>query len=350
MQPLSFLSDSFAEYEDLKAILEVGSGSFEIRTVCETHVHGRTFPVQTASIGSSDPRAPAIGFFGGIHGLERIGSQLVLDYMRALLGRLEWDELLVRQLQSIRLIFMPIVNPGGMWASTRANPNGVDLMRNAPQDADERVPFLAGGQRVGAWLPWYRGQLGAPMEVEAAALLEVVESELAGRPLSLALDCHSGYGWGDSIWFPYARTRKLMRHLPEMFALKTMFERAHPHHGYAFEPQSHQYLLHGDLWDYAYDRTPSPNVMLPMTLELGSWLWIKKNPRQLFSRQGMFNPVMAHRTERVLRRHANLLDFLTRAAYSSQRWLPQGARRQVLQQSAIDHWYEGHPTPREARL
>jgi hypothetical protein len=263
----------------------------------------------------------------------------VLDYMRALLARLEWDELLVRQLQSIRLIFVPIVNPGGMWAATRANPNGVDLMRNAPQNADERVPLLAGGQRVGAWLPWYRGRRGAPMEAEAAALLQVVETELAARPLSIALDCHSGYGWNDSIWFPYARTRKLMPHLPEMYVLKTMFERSHPHHGYTFEPQSHQYLLHGDLWDFAYDRAPAPNVFLPMTLELGSWLWIKKNPRQLFSRQGIFNPVKAHRTARVLRRHANLLDFLARAVFSAQRWLPQGNRREQLLQSAIDHWY-----------
>jgi Zinc carboxypeptidase len=342
MQPafLSFLPDSFAEYEDLKSILDQGSGSFEIHTVCETMVRGRQFAVHTASIGSSDPLAPAIGFFGGIHGLERIGSQLVLDYMRALLARLEWDELLVRQLQSIRLVFMPIVNPGGMWAATRANPHGVDLMRNAPQNADARVPLLAGGQRLGAWLPWYRGREGEPMEPEAAALLQVVESQLASRPLSIALDCHSGYGWSDSIWFPYARTRKLMPHLPEMYLLKCMFEHAHPHHGYTFEPQSHQYLVHGDLWDFAYDHTPPPNIFLPMTLELGSWLWIKKNPRQLFSRQGMFNPVMAHRTERVLRRHANLLDFLARAAFSSQRWLPQGNRREQLLHSAIDHWYK----------
>ncbi|ALL69008.1 Zinc carboxypeptidase-related protein [Paraburkholderia caribensis MBA4] len=340
MQALSFLPDTFAEYEELQAILEVGSGSFEIRSVCETQVRGRTFAVQTASIGSRDPRAPAIGFFGGIHGLERIGTQLVLDYMRALLGRLEWDELLVRQLQSIRLIFVPIVNPGGMWAATRANPNGVDLMRNAPQDAEERVPWLAGGQRVGSWLPWYRGRRGAPMEAEAEALLRVVADELAARPLSFALDCHSGYGWSDSIWFPYAKTRRPMPHLPEMYALKTMFERAHPHHGYMFEPQSHQYLLHGDLWDWAYDRAPPPNIFLPMTLELGSWLWIKKNPRQIFSRQGMFNPLKAHRTARVLRRHANLLDFLTRAAYASQRWLPQGSRREQLLDSATELWYK----------
>jgi hypothetical protein len=338
-QALSFLPDSFAEYEDLKAILDAGSRWFTIRSAGEVEVRGRAFELFVASVGSNDPCAPAIGFFGGIHGLERIGSQLVLDYMRALVWRLAWDELLLKQLESVRLVIAPIVNPGGMWLATRANPNGVDLMRNAPQDADERVPFLAGGQRVGSWMPWYRGRRGAPMEVEAEALLKIVDEELASRPLSFALDCHSGYGWNDSIWFPYARTRKLMRNLPEMYLLKSMFERAHPHHGYTFEPQSHQYLLHGDLWDCAYDRAPAQNVFLPLTLELGSWLWIKKNPRQLFSRQGMFNPVMQHRTARVLRRHANLFDFLTRAAFSSQRWLPVGVERQHLLQSAIGHWY-----------
>ncbi|WP_233834483.1 M14 family zinc carboxypeptidase [Paraburkholderia sp. ZP32-5] len=339
MQALSFLPDSFEEYEDLRALLDEGARWFDTRSLASVEVRGRKFDIYMASVGSTDPRAPAVAFFGGIHGLERIGSRLVLEYMRSLISRLAWDDLLIQLLDSVRIYCCPIVNPGGMWAATRANPRGVDLMRNAPQNADARVPLLAGGQRVGAWLPWYRGRAGEPMEPEAAALLRVVETQLAARPLSFALDCHSGYGWSDSIWFPYARTRKQMPHLPEMYALKNMFEHAHPHHGYTFEPQSHQYLLHGDLWDYAYDHTPSPNVFLPMTLELGSWLWIKKNPRQLFSRQGMFNPVKAHRTARVLRRHANLLDFLAHAAFSSSRWLPRGNGRELLLQSALDHWY-----------
>ena len=342
MQALSFLPDSFAEYEDLKVILDAGRQWFDLRSVGETRVRGRTFELYVASVGASDADAPAIGFFGGIHGLERIGTQLVLDYMRTLVARLAWDDLLWRQLESVRLVFMPIVNPGGMWLATRANPHGVDLMRNAPQDADGHVPFLAGGQRIGSWLPWYRGRRGTPLEPEAAALLRVVDEELTLRPLSIALDCHSGYGWNDSIWFPYARTRQLMRHLPEMYALKTMFEHAHPHHGYTFEPQSHQYLLHGDLWDCAYDRAPAPHVFLPLTLELGSWLWIKKNPRQILSRQGIFNPLLKHRTARVLRRHASLFEFLTRAAYSSAHWLPEGGQRQQLLQTAIGHWY-GRP-------
>jgi hypothetical protein len=123
-----------------------------------------------------------------------------------------------------------------------------------------------------------------------------------------------------------------------MYLLKTMFEQAHPHHGYAFEPQSHQYLLHGDLWDYAYDLAPPENLFLPMTLELGSWLWIKKNPRQLFSRDGIFNPIKAHRTARVLRRHVSLFDFLGRIAFAPQRWLPSGERRAQLQEQARAHW------------
>ncbi|MGO4304509.1 M14 family zinc carboxypeptidase [Cupriavidus sp. RAF12] len=336
---------SFPEYDQLLALLEMGAPWFQTRVACEVAVQGRMFAVHVASLGTQAPDAPAIGIFGGIHGLERIGTQLVLDYMRSVLCRLQWDELLHRELQTVRLVFMPIVNPGGMYGATRANPNGVDLMRNAPQNADAAVPFLAGGQRIGAWLPWYRGRAGAPMEPESAALLRVVEQELLGRPLSFAVDCHSGYGWRDSIWFPYARTHTPMAHLPEMYLLKTMFEQAHPHHGYAFEPQSHQYLLHGDLWDFAYDRAPPGSLFLPMTLELGSWLWIKKNPRQLFSRAGIFNPIKAHRTARVLRRHVSLFDFLGRIAFAQERWLPHGERRQQLLAQARAHWQNSKPAP-----
>ena len=95
------------------------------------------------------------------------------------------------------------------------------------------------------------------------------------------------------------------------------------------------YLAHGDLWDCAYDRARAPAVFLPLTLELGSWLWIKKNPLQVLRREGIFNPIKAHRVERVLRRHSTLLDFLLRAAYCAKRWLPAGDGRQQLMTRAI---------------
>ncbi len=182
MSTLRVASDSFPEMDELnKAILVAGGTWFERRTICEVHVGDHAFPILTASIGATDRQAPAVGFFGGVHVLECIGTQLVLEYMRALLRRLEWDELLREQLRAIRLVFMLIVNPGGMAARRRSNPNGVDLMRNAPQSAEGRVPFLAGGQRIGPWLPWYRGANGARMEAESAALLSVVEEELMSR-------------------------------------------------------------------------------------------------------------------------------------------------------------------------
>ncbi|PMY01125.1 zinc carboxypeptidase, partial [Pseudomonas sp. GW460-13] len=90
----------------LLALLDTGSHVLDTRVICETMVQGRRFGVHVATLGSRDPGAPAIGIFGGIHGLERIGTQLVLDYLRSVLSRLAWDELLHRELQSVRLVFM----------------------------------------------------------------------------------------------------------------------------------------------------------------------------------------------------------------------------------------------------
>ena len=271
-------SASFAEYEQLQT-----SGGRRRRAAGARGLRGqhagpplcrlRGLPRQRGAAGAGDRhlrRHPR---------LERIGTLLVLDYMRALLGRLEWDELLRRQLESVRLVFMPIVNPGGMWAGTRANPAGVDLMRNAPQDAEGAV-LLAGGQRYGARLPWYRGA-GAPMESESAAMLRVVEEELLPRPLSFAVDCHSGYGWRDSIWFPYARTTRPMPHRRDVPAQDLV--RAGP-------PAPRLRLRAAE--------PAVPAARRPVGLRLRPCagaqpvpaddartrlrLWIKKNPRQLF--------------------------------------------------------------------
>ena len=120
-----------------------------------------------------------------------------------------------------------------------------------------------------------------------------------------------------------------------------------PHHRYVLEPQSRQYLTHGDLWDHLYLRACArPGMFLPLTLEMGSWLWIKKNPRQLFSRHGIFNPVIAHRQQRVLRRHVAWLDFIVRAACSHARWVPTGAAARATMGGA--RWRAG-TTARGAR-
>ena len=325
----------------LERIIKEGVPHLQVRRVCEVAADGRRFPVYVLCLGNPSREVPAVGFFAGIHGLERIGTQVLLSFLHSLLGRLRWDRLLQRQLAALRLVFMPLVNPGGMWRGTRSNPRGVDLMRNAPVESAQNVPFLYGGQRISARLPWYRGSAAEAMEIEGQAVCSVVREELFGREFSLALDCHSGFGLRDRIWFPYAHTTEPIRHLAEVDALHSLFDQTYPHHNYVFEPQCRQYLAHGDLWDYLYLQTleHEQRVFLPLTLEMGSWLWIKKSPRQLFSRLGIFNPLPVHRLQRVLRSHLLWMDFLVRAAGSYRSWLPARAERARHRNDAIDRWY-----------
>ncbi|HTY98409.1 MAG TPA: M14 family zinc carboxypeptidase [Rhodocyclaceae bacterium] len=333
----------FPELAELERIIEEGAPFLETRTVCEATAGERRFPVYAVTLGNPTADVPAVGFFGGFHGLERIGAEVVLVYLRSLVVRLRWDSVLHKELESVRLVFMPLVNPGGIVRGTRANPRGVDLMRNAPIESAQPVPFLIGGQRLSPGLPWYRGPANAPMEAESQAVCRVVEEELHARPFSLAIDCHSGFGLHDRIWFPYAHTPLPIEHLAEIHALKTAFDETYSNHNYLFEPQSRQYLAHGDIWDYLYRRTSADpaRVFLPLTLEMGSWLWVKKNPRQIFSRHGIFNPLIGHRQQRVLRRHLSWLDFLGRAACGYRRWLPTGEERARHREAALELWYRG---------
>lgn len=331
------------ELLELQRIVDEGGAHLQRHDACVIDCGGqRRFPVPVITLGNSAPEVPAIGFFGGVHGLERIGAEVVIAYLRSLVMRLGWDTLLHRQLELMRFVFMPLVNPGGLWRGTRANPNGVDLMRNAPVEAREAVAPLVGGQRLGAWLPWYRGATGTAMEAESAALCRVVESELLPRRFSIAIDCHSGFGQRDRIWFPHAHTRRPIERLPELHALATIFDRTHAQHRYVIEPQSRQYLAHGDLWDHLYlhaETAVPEHVFLPLTLEMGSWLWVRKNPRQVFRRHGLFNPLIEHRQQRVLRTHIACLDFMARAACGHAAWLPVGDARMLERELAYNRWY-----------
>lgn len=334
---------AISELDALHALIDTAGPLLRADVVATVEADGQALPVWCLETGSRDLRAPAIGYFAGVHGMERIGSQVLLAWLQTLLARLQWDSHFADLLRQVRLVFMPLVNPGGFLLGTRANPAGVDLMRAAPVEAEGRVPFLVGGHRLGPALPWYRGRVEDPLPQEAAALFEVVRARLHPHPFALAMDCHSGFGFRDRIWFPYARSRAPAPHLAEAFALRALFNATYPNHSfYLMEPQSLSYTTHGDLWDFLYDehRHKHPQgFFLPFTLEMGSWLWVKKNPRQLFSWFGHFNPVLPHRLERVLRRHLTLFDFLLQATASHRRWLPQGPLRAQYHEAALARWF-----------
>jgi hypothetical protein len=308
--------------------------------------HGElSLPIQAFEFGSTRPEDPVFFLTGGVHGLERIGTRVIISYLKTLTQLATWDPTTRHLLERVRLSVVPIVNPVGMYLSRRSNGNGIDLMRNAPVEADDGGSLmLASGHRVSPWLPWYRGQASAEMETESKAIVKFFEEQFGRASCVIALDVHSGFGAVDRIWFPYARTRQPFPNLQEIYKLTHLLDSVYPHHIYKVEPQAASYTTHGDLWDYLYDRRRESkgSLFLPLTLELGSWLWIKKNPRQLFSALGIFNPLLPHRTSRILRRHLNLLDFLLRSAASPGAWTSGHGHLQNssdIERLAIARWY-----------
>lgn len=302
------------------------------------------YPIYSIHLGSTRKDLPAIAFVGGVHGLEVIGAQVLLSYLETLCSLSEWDKTIHKQLEGIKILFYPCVNPGGMALQTRANPHGVDLMRNAPIEANPISPyFLPGGHRISSKLPWYRGKAGDVMEQENRTLFRVIKEEIWDSPFSMIIDFHSGFGMKDRLWFPFAHTSEPFPRLPEVYKLKNLFDKSYPHNIHLIEPQAKQYRTHGDFWDYVFQshqKEHPQKIMIPLCLELGSWIWIKKNPMQIFNSFGIFNPIVPHRQQRTIRRHIYLLDFLLRASHSSETWsLMSADERAKLDLQAKKLWY-----------
>ena len=333
----------FPELVQLEAIIEKLGDRAQVAIIDYIDYQDYQFPIYCITLGSQQKNVPVIMYFGGVHGLEKIGTEILISYLQTIAELLNWDDGLAERLRHSRLMFMPIVNPVGVFRGSRCNPNGVDLMRNAPIDGIGKIK-LHSGHRISSHLPWYRGNYDQ-MEKEAVALCQVVQKQFEQSSLIIAVDLHSGFGIQDRLWFPYASSKKPFHSLPEMYALKELLDKCYPNHFYKIEPMSEEYVIHGDLWDYLYDdflaRENKNALFIPLTLEMGSWLWLRKNPMHLFLRHGLFHPVLPHRQQRIMRRHLILFDFLYRAALYSQKWvnLPS-EERQLLEQQALELWYE----------
>lgn len=301
------------------------------------------YPIHSFSLGSPNPTSPILFITGGFHGLERIGAQLAWSLLKTTLDRLIWDKSLRTLFENIRLIVVPLVNPVGYYNSTRCNGNGVDLMRNSPVLAVEKIPFLLGGHRISSKLPWFQGTKNK-LEWENEALVSFFRSEVTQSPCVVSVDFHSGFGMKDRLWFPFSYTSTPFDNLPEMHALAHLLEQTHPYHIYQIEPQSKGYLLNGDIWDFLYLDFKSKNknaIFIPLTLEMGSWSWVRKNPAQIFSRHGAFNPMKEHRIKRTYRRHHLLFDFLLKAIHSHEVWSQlDSIMRHRHDQLGLERWYQ----------
>lgn len=333
---------TFPELQLLEQLAERLGGRAKTEVVERVRFRDLEFPIHCITLGSSDPYVPVLAFFGGVHGLEKIGSEVILSFLQTICQLLDWDGEFLARLEKSRLVFMPIVNPVGVYLGTRANGNGVDLMRNSPVEG-EGAQRLYGGHRITPLLPWYRGD-ESYMEKEAQALCRVVNKYVINSPLSIALDLHSGFGLKDRLWFPYASRRSPYPFIAETMALKELFDCSYRHHVYQIEPMCQEYIINGDLWDYLLDgfvqRCNGGQLFFPITLEMGSWLWLRKNPRHLFTRHGLFHPLLPHRLQRVFRRHSLLFDFLHRALLYPGKWAELDKdQKSFYEKKALGLWY-----------
>lgn len=319
------------DFDELHAIGEltkIEDSLIRCREIARVEHLGDSFPIHSFEIGSTDPAAPVLALFGGVHGLEKVGTQVVVTYLSSLFKQLSWDEELRRSLEKYRIISIPLINPWGMYHHRRSNANDVDLMRNAPVKALEKKKFLLSGQRITTKLPWYQGEENAPMEKELQALVDYCKEHIFEAKRAISVDFHSGFGLKDRLWFPYSKTLTPFKNIVEMENLEQLLNETHPHHIYKVEPTAESYTIEGDVWDYLYDEYCEKNpdgVYIPLTLEMGSWIWVKKNPLQIFRRDGLFNPMKSHRYDRTMRRHIMLIKFLFRAVGSSKAWVKENS-------------------------
>lgn len=315
--------DTLKELKTIYELQEIKDDIIETEVLSHVEYKGKKFPIISFSIGSKDPAAPTLGLFGGVHGLERIGTHVVLSYLSSIMTQLKWDEELRESFKNYRLVSIPLINPAGMAYFKRANPRGVDLMRNAPTKANiENAMPLLSGQSYSKKIPWFRGDPNE-MEIESRSVVEFVEKKLFQSQMSLSVDFHSGFGLKDRLWYPYGYTKSASIRQPEIDKLTNLFNETIPHHVYKIEPQCASYAIQGDLWDYLLDEHISrgQGIYLPWTLEMGSWSWVKKNPLQIFSAEGLFNPIKDHRYQRTMRRHFLLIDFLSKAVRNHKNWI-----------------------------
>ncbi len=330
------------ELIDLERTLESVGKHGRVKILGNVHHRELSFPLYAISFGTGRSRGTHVRSLRWSPRSGRIGSRRSLS-LHTVNQLLNWDKTFHSLLKKTRLVFMPIVNPGGMYLRRRSNPNGVDLMRNAPVRADRISPWvLYAGHRISRHLPWYRGPAGAPMEIEAQAVCDFVQAEILQSKVAITLDVHSGYGTVDRVWFPYAKSKKPFPQTAEVFALKNLLDQTYPNHIYCVEPQSREYMTHGDLWDYLYDehRKNHDGIFIPLSLELGSWLWVKKNLRQVFNPLGAFNPLIPHRLQRTLRRHLIFFEFLHRVVLAPEAWAHlEKDVKENYRHRALELWY-----------
>lgn len=283
------------------------------------------FPIYGLEIGTpAAVKKNPVGLVGGVHGLEVIAVQILLDFLETVADPKSPDYLTELKKGKVGLVVLPILNPGGLVMRRRSNPAGVDLMRNSGVDGEKAIPFF-GGQKFSRRLPYFRGRTLQP---ESRVLFRFIGDYFfnAKNRILPVLDIHSGFGAIDRVWWPYAGKAEACPDDPLFRKITEHLKNNRGHKRYEFTPQNESYMMHGDLWDRLYDdfyaaqKKSSKSRFLPMTLEIGTWGAIRENPKRLLNKKKIFNPTR-ERKKQVTRAHRDFLrDFVLLAGSQPAAW------------------------------
>src|SRR5574343_61252 len=101
------------ELHQLEYLLTSAPAGVQLHLLGEIPDASRAWPFYMVQVGQAAADKPALLLTAGVHGLERIGSQVLLAYLETLCARLSWDKSLHRLLEQVQLYVVPIVNPAG---------------------------------------------------------------------------------------------------------------------------------------------------------------------------------------------------------------------------------------------
>ena len=93
--------------DELHRILDRLGDRGRVEVLARVDHEGHSFPIYGVVVGNPDPTAPTFALIGGVHGLERIGTRVVLAYMHTLVELLGWDRVLSSALERSRMLFVP---------------------------------------------------------------------------------------------------------------------------------------------------------------------------------------------------------------------------------------------------
>lgn len=72
------------------------------------------FPIHAFRFGTDDRSTPVLLVTGGVHGLERIGTDVAVAYLATLIARSSWDAVVGAALARCRILVVPLIDPVGM--------------------------------------------------------------------------------------------------------------------------------------------------------------------------------------------------------------------------------------------